>query len=142
VVKKIKKISDLSFNLRMPSKEIPFKSDITELIKNLKDCMIHYKPAGLAAPQIGYHKRIFIAFDTIYINPEITKKEEPIEYEEKCLSCLGKVRTVPRYNKISIRYFDENWEQKTKDVSGWEAVVLQHENDHLDGILIIDYSKS
>jgi len=105
--------------------------------------------AGLACPQIGVSKRMFVAkqfftdptgketsVDIIFINPEIISKSKNtnIMYEG-CLSIPNTYGKVERANKITIKYQDENGEYKKMKAEGFFSRVIQHENDHLDGIL-------
>ncbi len=94
---------------------------------------------GMAANMIGYRKRIIIVAtgfaDLIMINPVITEKSGPYETEEGCLSLPG-VRKTTRYNKITVRYLDKKFAEHTQSFSGYIAQIIQHECDHLQGILI------
>jgi peptide deformylase len=100
---------------------------------------------GIAAPQVGVNKRIFytLNYDTdkwqLFINPEIT----PLGYtktvtREGCLSVPGKEEDVMRYQKIKIKYQDKDGNYKSGKYKDLNAVSIQHELDHLDGILFID----
>jgi peptide deformylase len=93
----------------------------------------------MAANMIGYRKRIIIVAtglaDMVMINPVITEKSEPYETEEGCLSLPG-VRKTTRYNKITVRYLDKKFAEHTQSFSGYIAQIIQHECDHLKGILI------
>lgn len=94
---------------------------------------------GMAANMIGVRKRIIavnVGFMNLpMINPVITKKSGPYETEEGCLSLTG-VRKTTRYEQIEVEYFDINWKQQKQTYSGWVAQIIQHECDHLEGILI------
>ena len=74
-------------------------------------------------------------FPLVMLNPEITKKSGAFETEEGCLSLTG-TRKTTRYRKITVRYQDEQMKTHTQEFSGWTAQIIQHECDHLDGILI------
>jgi peptide deformylase len=93
----------------------------------------------MAANMIGHRKRIIIVAtgfaDLIMINPVITEKSGPYETEEGCLSLPG-VRKTTRYNKITVRYLDKKFAEHTQSFSGYIAQIIQHECDHLQGILI------
>jgi peptide deformylase len=69
------------------------------------------------------------------INPVITKKSGAYQTEEGCLSLAG-VRSTTRYQEIEVEYFDVNWKKQKQMYSGWTAQIIQHECDHLDGIII------
>ena len=95
---------------------------------------------GMAAKMIGVFKRI-IAFQdekgyTVMLNPEILKQEGPYETQESCLSLLGGPRKTLRYQKIKVRYQNEQLQTRLKTYSGWTAQIIQHEVDHCNGILI------
>lgn len=107
---------------------------------------------GLAAPQIGVEKRLIVVsllrnwddenFSTVMmINPEIieTSSEITCDIEEGCLS-LPKTKKgfVARYKDIKLRYFDEKMQEKIMKFSGLSSVIIQHEIDHLNGVLYID----
>lgn len=94
---------------------------------------------GMAANMIGVAKRV-IAFDCggsyqVMYNPEIIKKARPYETEEGCLSLTG-IRKTRRFETIKVRYENEQFLQRIKTFSGYTAQIIQHEIDHLDGILI------
>ena len=94
---------------------------------------------GLAANMIGYRKKIIIVAaglaDIVMINPVIIIKDEPYEAEEGCLSLPG-VRKTTRYKRITVRYLDRKFTEHTQSFSGYIAQIIQHECDHLEGILI------
>ena len=94
---------------------------------------------GMAANMIGVKKRIIVinvGFVNIpMLNPVITKKSGPYEAEEGCLSLIG-VRKTTRYQEIEVEYFDRNWKKKKQKYTGWIAQIIQHECDHLEGIII------
>lgn len=120
---------------------VSFKDgNLHNVIEDMKATMAHNRGIGLAAIQIGVPAKVFIAFDTVFINPEIVEKSEEIYIaEEGCLSLPQKLYyKVNRHKKISIRYFNENKEQKLESYEGLEARIIQHEMDHLNGELVID----
>lgn len=94
---------------------------------------------GMAANMIGFSKRIIAFFDegrcTVLLNPVMLKKEGPYEAEEGCLSLDG-TRKVRRYQKIRVAFETEQFEKRIKTYSGFTAQIVQHEMDHLEGILI------
>ena len=114
--------------------DIPLAKDLLEtLAANSADCV------GMAANMIGVAKRI-IAFDDegvyrVLFNPEIVKKSGPYEAEEGCLSLDGR-HPCKRYDKIEVKFMDSLFRKKTKTFTGFTAEVIQHEIDHLHGILI------
>lgn len=94
---------------------------------------------GMAANMIGVKKRIIIVnmgiMNTVMYNPVIVKKDSPYETEEGCLSLTG-VRKTTRYQNIEVEYYDSSWKKHRQAYSGWIAQIIQHECDHLEGIII------
>ena len=124
--------------------------ELLTLIADMKDTMAHLNGAGIAAPQIGVLKRVVIfGFEynvrypsensvpfTILINPKIEPLSEDMEEGiEGCLSVPGLSGSVPRYTKIRYRGFDPEGAPIDRTVTDFHARVVQHECDHLDGIL-------
>lgn len=114
--------------------DLPIAADLQDTLKaHRNECV------GMAANMIGYRKRIIIVAtglaDLVMINPVITEKSEPYETEEGCLSLPG-VRKTNRYNKITVRYLDKKFAEHTQNFSGYIAQIIQHECDHLEGIII------
>ena len=124
--------------------------ELLTLIADMKDTMAHLNGAGIAAPQIGVLKRVVIfGFEnnvrypsedsvpfTILINPKIEPLSEDMEEGiEGCLSVPGLSGSVPRYTKIRYRGFDPEGAAIDRTVTDFHARVVQHECDHLDGIL-------
>ncbi|BCN31682.1 peptide deformylase [Anaeromicropila herbilytica] len=94
---------------------------------------------GMAANMIGINKRIIVysvgGIGVPMVNPVITKKLNPYETEEGCLSLTG-VRKTTRYEMIEVEYMDRNFIKQKQKFSGWTAQIIQHEVDHLEGIII------
>ena len=94
---------------------------------------------GMAANMIGIKKRIIIVnmgfVNIVMYNPVILKKDKPYETEEGCLSLDG-VRKTTRYENIEVEYLDSSWKKHRQQYSGWTAQIIQHEVDHLNGIII------
>ena len=94
---------------------------------------------GMVANMIGVRKRIIIVnmglLNMVMYNPVIVKKDSPYETEEGCLSLDG-VRKTTRYQNIEVEYLDAGWKKHRQQYSGWTAQIIQHECDHLDGIII------
>ena len=94
---------------------------------------------GMAANMIGVRKRIIIVnmglINVVMYNPVITKKDAPYETEEGCLSLPG-VRKTIRYENIEVEYLDSSWKRQRQKFSGWTAQIIQHECDHLNGVII------
>ena len=94
---------------------------------------------GMAANMIGVKKQIIIVnmgfMNVVMYNPVIVKKDTPYETEEGCLSLDG-VRKTTRYQNIEVEYLDSSWKKHRQRYSGWMAQIIQHEVDHLNGIVI------
>ena len=111
------------------------------LIRDLEDTLRANadRCVGMAANMIGVRKRMIIVtmgrVNVVMINPVILKKAKPFETEEGCLSLQG-VRSVTRYEEIVVSYQDEKFRKKQEKFTGWIAQIIQHECDHLEGILI------
>lgn len=109
-------------------------ADLLDTLKANQD-----KCAGMAANMIGVKKRIIAVnmglVNVPMMNPVITKKSGVYKTEEGCLSLTG-VRPATRYQEIEVEYFDAGWKKQKQKYSGWIAQIIQHECDHLDGIVI------
>ena len=94
---------------------------------------------GMAANMIGVKKRVIIVnmgiLNVVMYNPVIVRKDSPYETEEGCLSLTG-VRKTTRYQNIEVEYYDSSWKKRRHKYSGWTAQIIQHECDHLEGIII------
>ena len=123
-------------------------SDILELVQDMLETMYEAPGIGLAAPQVGQLKRV-IVLDLDYrsgeerkpivlVNPEILSKEGEILFEEACLSVPEYSAEVKRFEKIKVKGLNEKGEDVEIEGEGLLSVALQHEIDHLDGILFID----
>ncbi|EAU55042.1 peptide deformylase [Mariprofundus ferrooxydans] len=140
--------------------EFPLSDEVKELIRDMADTMYDAPGVGLAAPQVGELLRIAVT-DTVWrdkevrhdgdlpgghrelkvwINPEFLWKSDEMEtWEEGCLSVPETWGDVSRPAALRLRWFDEHGVQHEQDFDGFQAVALQHEFDHLDGKLFIDY---
>ena len=132
--------------LRKKAKKITdFNKDIERLVFDMKQTMAHNQGIGLAAPQLGTSKRIIVYKDADtheikeLINPEIikTEKEKNI-LEEGCLSFPGVYLKIKRPGAIEVKGFNKNGEEVLFGAQGITARVIQHEIDHLNGILFFD----
>ena len=94
---------------------------------------------GMAANMIGEKKAIIVCTlnnrNVLMYNPEIIKRSFPFETEEGCLSLTG-LRKCTRYKEIEVVYLDESFRNKKAKFTGWDAQIIQHECDHLQGIII------
>jgi peptide deformylase len=117
------------------------------LIDDLLETMYDAGGIGLAATQVNIHRRLLV-MDTsperdqprVYINPEITVLEPELgEYDEGCLSVPGFYETVQRPRRIRVEALNRDGEAFSEELDGLPAICLQHEVDHLDGKLFVDY---
>ncbi len=130
--------------------------ELEKLISNMYDTMYNAEGVGLAAPQIGLPIRLLVIdlkpfeeddpelgkFKITMINPEIVEEsEEEVEYDEGCLSIPGITESVSRPELIVINFLDEDFNEHEVEFDGFRARVIQHEVDHLDGILFTDKIK-
>jgi len=141
--------------LRKVTRDIsPDYPDLKTLLDDMFETMYKAEGVGLAAPQIGREDRILVVdlnpyakddpalknFKKVFINAHIIERDgEEIISEEGCLSIPNIHEKVPRKNKIRIRYFDENFHPCDEVYEGLKARVIQHEYDHLEGIMFVDY---
>jgi len=133
--------------------------DLSQLIKNMFETMYQAKGIGLAAPQVGLSISLFIVdaspfaeyeeyqeikdrfvnFKRVFINSKILKREgELIKFNEGCLSIPDIHEDVKRPESITIEYYDEKWNKHTDTFDDVRARVIQHEYDHIKGILFTD----
>ena len=130
---------------------------LTELIENMWETMYRAEGVGLAAPQIGRSIRLFVIdgspfgegengdagckdFKRVMINPVLfDETAERDVIEEGCLSIPGVREPVERPVGVTVEYYDENWVLREEVLSGIAARIVQHENDHLDGVMIPDH---
>lgn len=128
--------------------------NLKELIDNMFETMYRADGVGLAGPQVGLEERIFVVdlspmaseehpefrdFRKVFVNAHITERSGDLELvEEGCLSIPGIHEKVPREGEVTIAYLDEELQPREERYSGYMARVIQHEYDHLDGILFTD----
>lgn len=134
------------------SKINPITSEIAALAEEMKRKMVQWEGVGLAANQVGKNLQLFVILEslaeenklpTVFINPEITEySPETDEQEEGCLSLPGYFFLVPRAKKIKIKALDLNGRKIRFKARGFLARVLQHETDHLNGLLIKDRART
>ena len=114
--------------------DLPVAQDLEDTLRANRDRCV-----GMAANMIGYRKNIIIVAtgfaDIVMINPVITDRSEPYEAEEGCLSLPG-TRKTTRYKNITVSYQDKKFAKHTQAFTGYLAQIIQHECDHLAGILI------
>ncbi len=132
--------------LRRKTVRVPaVTKDIQKLLKDMEETRISAKGAGIAAPQVNRTERVCIAViggkSTALVNPEIVSRSEETEtQEEGCLSLPDFWTEVPRSVHIVVRYVSMKGTEQELALSGWDARVVQHEVDHLEGKLITDYA--
>ena len=142
--------------LRKETEEIDANyPDLKQLIADMFETMYHSKGVGLAAPQIGLPIRLFIVdaagfnedgeapevegFKRVFINPIIIEeKGKEWKFEEGCLSIPGIREEVSRKPELTIEYYNEKFELVEEKLDGLGARVVQHEYDHIEGILFVD----
>lgn len=138
-------------------KAMPIAKDhpeLTGIVQNMFDTMYHCLGVGLAAPQIGLSIRLFVVdaspfteddslahgFKRIFINAQLLETEgEKWKFNEGCLSIPGVREDINRKETITLRYQDLNFETHTESFSGMRARIIQHEYDHIEGVLFTDY---
>ena len=117
---------------------------IRHMIKKMSKIMYSRKGIGLAAPQVGTLERVIIADIgeglISMINPEILTGFGEDYMDEGCLSLPDTVVNVKRQQSVFVRYLDKNEREKESELDGLTARVIQHEIDHLNGVLIIDHA--
>jgi peptide deformylase len=124
----------------------PLSEEIQTLIKEMFEIMRAKNGVGLAAPQVGKSLRLCVievdGIEYVLINPTITAKSKTkVTSEEGCLSFPGQFFPIKRHEKVQVRYLDKNGKNAKIKGDGLLAIALQHEIDHLDGVLIIDRVK-
>ena len=136
--------------LRQKSKKVEkVDDDVRSLINDMLETMHDAPGIGLAAIQIGVPKRIIVMDlakgnekkqPLYFVNPEIiTKSEIDLTYEEGCLSVPGQFAEIDRPDRCKIKYLDYDGKEQILNAEGLLATCIQHEIDHLEGILFIDY---
>ena len=124
-----------------PVREIT--AEIKRIIADMTETMWHQVGIGLAAPQVGLPHRILVMDDgkggaQALINPEIETRSGTIREEEGCLSLPGVFGVVERSKTITVRAMDADGKPVSLEATGLKARIVQHELDHLDGVLFID----
>lgn len=126
----------------LAQKSAPATAEDAEAARDLMDTLLHHKDGcvGMAANMIGVCKRI-IAFEDdgkymLMYNPQIVKKSDPYMTKESCLSLLGGPRPTKRYGNIKVKYETSDFKIRLKTFTGFTAQIIQHEIDHLNGVLI------
>jgi peptide deformylase len=133
--------------LREKAKEVKrITPNITKLLDNMRDTMYAYKGVGLAAPQVGVSKRVIVVDIgeglIEFINPEIIESQGEVIDFEGCLSIPEIVGEVKRANIVKVKGLDRSGKEVKIKAEGYLARALQHEIDHLNGILFVDIAKN
>lgn len=126
--------------------------DVKQLSEDMFETMEAASGIGIAAPQIGKSLRMFVVdgrpiededmeeFKKVFINPQILEETgDEWAFEEGCLSIPNIREDVFRNERLTIRYFDENWVEHEETYDGMKARIIQHEYDHIEGILFTDH---
>jgi peptide deformylase len=139
--------------LRQRAKDIPAGTDLKQVIADMFETMHAASGIGLAAPQIGKSIRLFVVdgssleeepgmenFIKAFINPVMLEElGAPWEFEEGCLSIPNIREKISRKGKLKVRYYDEQWNLHEEEYDGMKARIIQHEYDHIEGKLFLDY---
>ena len=139
--------------LRQRAKDIEPETDIKQLVEDMYETLHGANGIGLAAPQIGKSVRLFIVdgtsleddpamdnFKKIFVNPVLIEElGNPWEFEEGCLSIPNIREKITRKGQLKIRYYDENWNAFEEEYDGMKARIIQHEYDHIEGKMFVDY---
>ena len=136
----------------LKKKSLPLKnvdSSVKKLMDDMLETMYAAPGIGLAAVQVGVLKRVVVIDlskkeekkpPLFFVNPEIiSTSEEQVSYEEGCLSIPNQFAEIKRPNRCHVKYLDYNGKKKDLKADGLLATCIQHEIDHLNGILFIDY---
>jgi len=168
MILKIRQVGEqvLRRKARPLSKDEIFDRSTQKLIESMRETMHDAPGVGLAAPQVGYSLQLVVIEDReesiqklppeqvaererrpvpfhVLINPKLTVRgSEAAEFFEGCLSVAGFTAVVPRARKVRVECLNEKAEPVTIDAKGWYARILQHEIDHLGGVLYVDRMNS
>lgn len=139
--------------LRQRASNLDHGTDVHQLIEDMYETMHNASGIGLAAPQIGKSIRLFVVdgtiiddepamadFKKVFINPVMVEETgEPWEYEEGCLSIPNIREKVTRKERLTIKYYDADWVAHEEHYDGMKARIIQHEYDHIEGKMFVDY---
>jgi peptide deformylase len=131
--------------LKMPARQVEdFDDDLRSLVERMRMLMVDANGIGLAATQVGVLRRVFVFLsedDNVLaiVNPEIVERSDATEVsDEGCLSIQGVTVPVERSLEVTITGRDENGGDVRYELEGYQARCVQHETDHLDGVLMLD----
>jgi len=128
----------------LPIKDEDINDDLRALADEMFETMIEANGVGLACPQIGKSIRMFVAMadddvKRVFINPQIIKtSDDAVPYEEGCLSVPQVYENILRPSQVTVQAQDQNGKRFVLEADGLLARIIQHENDHLDGVIFID----
>ena len=128
----------------VPIKDEEINDDLRALAEEMFETMDAANGVGLACPQIGKNIRMFVAMadddvKRVFINPQIiATSDDSVPYEEGCLSVPQVYENIMRPSKVTVQAQDQNGKRFTLEAEGLLARIVQHENDHLDGVIFID----
>jgi len=134
--------------LRIPGEPVTdFGDELAKLVDDMAETMYAAPGVGLAAPQIGISWRIFVIDVSsegpselrAFVNPEIIEKDGKVAWEEGCLSFPGVHQEIKRAERVKVRAQDATGESFELEADGLLAIAIQHENDHLEGKLMVDH---
>ncbi len=138
--------------LKQKAKPVQVVNDtIRTLVKDMFDSMYEADGVGLAAPQVGELVNVIVLDTTprqpeskavAMINPEILSLEGKTTYKEGCLSIPGEAEDVERASVVTVRYLDEQGQEQTLRAEGLLSIAIQHETDHLKGLMFVDHVSS
>lgn len=135
----IKQIVTDVAQLRQPS--VPATRADLPLATDLRDTLAAHQDhcVGMAANMIGSHKRVIIAqlgpIPVVMFNPQLTSQSQPYQTEEGCLSLTGQ-RLTKRFKKITVRFYNQQWQRQELSLTDFAAEIIQHELDHCNGVII------
>lgn len=135
----IKQIVTDVAQLRQPS--VPATRADLPLATDLRDTLAAHQGhcVGMAANMIGSHKRVIIAqlgpIPVVMFNPQLTSQSQPYQTEEGCLSLTGQ-RPTKRFKKITVRFYNQQWQRQELSLTDFAAEIIQHELDHCNGVII------
>ncbi|MBQ7618683.1 MAG: peptide deformylase [Treponema sp.] len=128
----------------VPIKDEEINDELRALAEEMFETMESANGVGLACPQIGKNIRMFVAeadddVKRVFINPQIiATSDDSVPYEEGCLSVPQVYENIMRPSKVTVQAQDQNGKKFTLEAEGLLARIIQHENDHLEGVIFID----
>ncbi len=128
----------------VPIKDEEINDELRALAQEMFETMENANGVGLACPQIGKNIRMFVAeadddVKRVFINPQIiATSDDSVPYEEGCLSVPQVYENIMRPSKVTVQAQDQNGKKFTLEAEGLLARIIQHENDHLEGVIFID----